>query len=117
MAFITLEIGPTWRMQMLRGLLEERGVPAVVQGDDDMAVYLGQAPSTSLLQVPEEAVESARSAVQEAQRDGSKALAQLRFKEHRRFSRARPLRAMLLDVAFWLALFLVAFWVFSRIAR
>jgi hypothetical protein len=114
MTFVTLEIGPTWRMQLLRGLLAARGLPAVVQ-DDSLSVYLGDAPSTARLQVPEDVVESARTAVTEARRDGSRALAELRFGLHERFSAPRPLRAMLLDVAFWLVLFLTAFWVFSKL--
>ena len=112
MSFVTLEIGPTWRMQLLRGLLEARGLPAVVQ-DDSLCVYLGQAPSTSRLQVPEDVVETARSTLAEAHRDGSRALEKLRFGLHERFSAPRPQREMLLDVAFWLTLFLTTIWAFS----
>jgi hypothetical protein len=112
MAFVTLEIGPTWRMQLLRGLLEARGLQAVVL-DDSLSVYMGQAPSTSQLQVSEEALETARTIVAEAQHDGSAALEKLRFGVHERFRAPRPLKSMLLDAAFWLALFLAAIWVLS----
>ena len=116
MAFVTLEIGPTWRMQLLRGLLDARGLPSVVQ-DDGLNVYLGQAPPTSQLQVPEEVMETARAAVAEAQRDGNRALEKLRFGLHERFSAPRPRKAMLLDVAFWLTLFLTAIWVFWSLSK
>ena len=97
-------------MQLLRGLLEARGLPAVVLSQ---GVYLGPAPITSQLQVPEEVMETARTAVAEAQRDGNRALEKLRFGLHERFSAPRPRRAMLLDVAFWLTLFLTTIWAFS----
>ena len=112
MSFVTLEVGPTWRMQLLRGLLEARGLPAFVQ-DDSLNVYLGGAPSTSQLQVPVEDVETARTAVAEAQRDGSRALEKLRFGTHDRFAAPRPVRDLLWDVGFWLTLILTAFWVFK----
>ena len=114
MTFVTIEIGPTWRMQLLQGLLEARGLTAVVQ-DDSLNVYLGQAPSSSKLQVPEEVAETARAAVAEAQRDGDRALEKLRFGMHERFSAPLPLKAMLVDVAFWLTLILTAFWVFKTL--
>ena len=41
MTYVTLEIGPTWRMEMLRGLLEERGLQAFLE-EDNAGVVLGQ---------------------------------------------------------------------------
>ena len=115
MSFVTLAIGPTWRMELLRGLLEARGLPAVVlMLDDSLSVdYLGWAPSTSHLQVSEETLEAARTVVAEARHDGSAALEQLRFGVHERFRAPRPLKSMLLDAVFWLALFLAVIWVLS----
>jgi hypothetical protein len=78
-------------------------------------VYLGQAPSAARLQVPRECVDAARTVVAEAQRDGDQALEKLRFGLHERFSAPRPLRAMVLDAAFWLTLFLAVFLVFSAL--
>jgi len=114
MTFVTLEIGPTWKMQLLRGLLEARGLTAVVQ-DDSLGIYLGQAPSLSKLQVPEESAETARTFVAESERDGNRALEKLRFGLHERFSEPKPLKAMLMDVAFWVTLILVVFFVFAAI--
>jgi hypothetical protein len=114
MTFVTIEIGPTWRMQLLQGLLESRGLPAVVQ-DDTQNAYLGLLAAR--LQVPEEVAETARTAVAEAQRDGDRALEKLRFGKHERFSAPLPLKAMLVDVAFWLTLILTAFWVFKTLFK
>lgn len=112
MSFVTLEVGPTWRMQLLRGLLDARGLPAIVQ-DDSLSAYIGDAPSSSRLQVPEEVVDVARTVVADARREGSWALEGLRYARHERVTTPRPLRAMLLDAAFWAALILTAFFVFS----
>jgi len=110
MAFVTLEVGPSWRMQLLQGLLEARGFTALVQ-EDGLNTYLGQARPTAQLQVPEEVAAAARTAVADAERDGSLPLEGLRYRSNQRFSEPQPVRALLLDVAFWLTIFLTAIWV------
>ena len=110
MALVTLEIGPSWRMQLLQGLLEARGFPALVQ-EDGLNTWLGGARPTAQLRVPEEVAAAARTAVADAERDGSLPLEGLRYRVNERFTAPQPVRALLLDVGFWLTIFLVAIWV------
>ena len=77
MAMKTLEMGPTWKMQLLCGLLEERGVPAFVQDVNLKTIdpfITGPMSFDARLQVPEEAVDAARSALEEARREGAEEL-------------------------------------------
>lgn len=73
MALVTLELGPTWKMQILLGVLEERGLPAFVE-DSNMKTLdpfaTGALSFDARLKVPEESVEAARTALAEARRDG-----------------------------------------------
>ena len=72
MSLITLEIGPTWKMQLLRDMLEERGVPAFV-ADSNMKtidpLLTGAMSFDARLQVPEEALESARAALRDSREE------------------------------------------------
>ena len=73
MALVTLEMGPTWRMQILLGVLEERGLPAFVEDSNLKTLdpfITGALSFDARLKVPEESVEEARTALAEARRDG-----------------------------------------------
>jgi len=73
MGLVTLEMGPTWKMQILLGVLEEHGVPGFV-ADSNLKVIdpfiTGTLSFDARLQVPEESVEAARAALEEARADG-----------------------------------------------
>ena len=73
MALATLEIGPPWKMELLRDVLEEHGVQAFV-ADANMKTIdpfvTGALALDARLQVPEEALEDARAALAEARAEG-----------------------------------------------
>lgn len=68
MKLATLEMGPTWKMHILCGLLEERGIPAFVQDSNIKLIdpfITGAMSFDARLQVPEESVAAARAALEE----------------------------------------------------
>ena len=73
MTLVVLEMGPTWKMQLLLGVLEERGVPGFVE-DSNMKTIdpfaTGALSFDARLKVPEESLAAARAALEEARRDG-----------------------------------------------
>lgn len=115
MTFVTLAVGPTWKMELLRGLLEERGLTALLFSDDNAFLQpTPRAAQSARLDVPGDVLDLARSIVTEAREEGSLALEGLRYVRHERPSKPpRRVRALLLDVGFWLALFLIVFLIFS----
>ena len=75
MALVTLEMGPLWKMWLLRDVLEERGVPAFVADSNLKGIdpfITGALPLDARLQVPAEALETARSALAESREDGAR---------------------------------------------
>ena len=73
MTLVTLEIGPLWKMELLRDVLGERGVPAFVADSNLKTIdplITGAMSFDARLQVPEEAVDSARAALAEAREEG-----------------------------------------------
>lgn len=73
MTLVTLELGPTWKMQLLCGVLEDRGVPAFVEDTNLKLIdpfITGALSLDARLKVPEEALVAAREALEEARRDG-----------------------------------------------
>lgn len=69
MPLVTLEMGPLWRMEILRGLLSERGVPAFIADSNLKTIdpfATGALALDARLQVPEETVNEARTVLAEA---------------------------------------------------
>jgi hypothetical protein len=84
MTLVTVEVGPLWKMQLLRDVLEERGVQAFVADSNLKTIdpfITGAMAFDARLQVQEETVESAREALAGAREDAkaieSSALADL----------------------------------------
>ena len=67
MSLVTLEVGQSWKLEVLRGLLEERGLLAFV-ADSNFAPSV-QAQEARL-QVVDRAVDAAREILREAQATG-----------------------------------------------
>lgn len=66
MSLVTLEIGPTWKMQLLCDWLAEHGVPAFVADSNLKTIdplITGAMSFDARLQIPAEAVELARTAL------------------------------------------------------
>jgi hypothetical protein len=62
MELVTLITGPAWRMQLLHGLLENHGIPSVV---DDENLHMAIPGADARLRVPEDAVAEARTVLAE----------------------------------------------------
>jgi hypothetical protein len=67
MSLVTLEVGPSWKLEVLRGVLEERGLLALV-ADSNVAPSV-KAPEASL-QVVDGALDAARQILREARATG-----------------------------------------------
>lgn len=62
MKLVTLETGPAWKLQLMLGVLEEHGVPALIE-DANLHLNLPHLPAR--LTVPEEALDVARTVLAE----------------------------------------------------
>ncbi len=73
MANVTLEIGPPWKMELLRDVLAEHGVSSFVAGANMKTIdpfVTGAMSFDARLEVAEEAVPDARAALAEARTEG-----------------------------------------------
>lgn len=65
MALATVQVGTPLQLEILRGLLAERGIPAVLV-DRDLVPFVGSGKLDATLQVPEERLQDAQDAIAEA---------------------------------------------------
>ena len=80
MALVTLEMGPLWKMGLLRDVLEERGVPAFVADSNLKGIdpfITGALSLDARLQVPSEVLETARTALARSREEGARLDAEL----------------------------------------
>jgi len=74
---VTLRMGPTFEMQMLRGLLEANGIRALVEDSNTKTIdpfITGPLSFDARLVVAEDTVEAAESVIAEAQESGTEAV-------------------------------------------
>ena len=62
MELVTVMTGPAWKMQLLRGLLENHGIPSVV---DDENLHMVIAGADARLRVSRDALAEARTVLEE----------------------------------------------------
>ncbi|HEX6883081.1 MAG TPA: hypothetical protein VF530_06845 [Planctomycetota bacterium] len=73
MTLVTLEMGPLWKMELLRVVLEEHGVPGFVEDSNLKTIdpfLTGAMALDARLKVPGSALEAARAALAEARAGG-----------------------------------------------
>ena len=74
MGNVTLEIGPPWKMELLRDVLAEHGVPSFVVDSNIKTIdpfLTGALSFDARLDVPEEAAQDARAALAAARAEGA----------------------------------------------
>jgi len=67
MSLVTLEVGPSWKLEVLRGVLEERGLLALVADSNPAPNVKAQ---EARLQVVDGALDAAREILREARATG-----------------------------------------------
>ena len=73
MTLVTLEMGPLWKMELLRGVLEEHGLPGFVEDSNTKTIdpfITGPMSFDARLKVPESSITEARAALAEAREQG-----------------------------------------------